>query len=1143
VSPQSSLPLSGLGEGADWYKDAVIYELHVRAFADSDGDGRGDFRGLAQRLDYLHQLGVTALWLLPFYPSPLRDDGYDIADYTSIHPDYGTLADFKRFVDEAHKRDMRVITELVLNHTSDQHPWFQRARRAPRGSNYRNFYVWSDTTDRYSQARIIFRDFENSNWTWDPVAGAYFWHRFYSHQPDLNFTNPAVHTAVLKAVDFWLRLGVDGLRLDAVPYLYEEEGTDCENLPATHEFLAKLRRHMDERFPGRMLLAEANQWPEDSRAYFGNGDECHMAFHFPLMPRLFMGLRMEDRFPIIDILQQTPEIPSNCQWAVFLRNHDELTLEMVTDEERDYMYRSYASDPVMRINLGIRRRLAPLLQFHRQKIELMHGLLMSLPGTPVLYYGDEIGMGDNVYLGDRNSVRTPMQWNADRNAGFSTANPQRLFLPVNVDPQCHYESVNVEAQSDNPDSLLRWVRRLIALRKRHPVFGRGRMEFVQSDNPRVLSFIRGDDHEEVLVVANLSRFAQFVELDLASHRGATPRELFGQTTFPMIGELPYLVTLGPHSFYWLSLGDPTSDPHTATVSIPALHVSGPWWRLADSRDGRRFEALLPAILRTRRWFGGKGRRIAQATVTDQLSVPLTGAGADRAELLVVNVEYLDGEPEHYLLPVIYLSGEAASALLHDHPEAVMSMLSTPDGSSGVLADAHYEPAFGKAMVSLLSSRRRRSDEGGTRLAGSTLPATVSILGRIPTGPRSSARVSSSEQSNSSMIIGDPEGYRCIVKTLRRIEPGPHPEVELGRVLASAGFASITARLLGDVQMIGSDGSETVVATVHEFVQHESNAWAATLRSASSFLETCVPPSSGEDVQPLPPPRPGGWLNGVAAGDIPESVEALMSDQLSAAELLGHRTAELHVALAGGGPGGARLAGVGFDFEPEPVTPMSQRSLYQSMRTGARRTLVLTRQRARLLSARDQALAKEIFDAEDEMLEAFSELLVVRGSKRIRVHGDLHLGQVLFTGRDYVFVDFEGEPERSLVERRLKRSPMRDVAGMLRSYQYAAYSAVDELVARGVLELDSSAELEHYERAATRWAYWTSIAFLGGYLAVAREVDLLPGDTELAIELRAHLLEKALYELRYELGNRPEWVHVPMLGLRWQLALDRQGRSS
>jgi maltose alpha-D-glucosyltransferase/alpha-amylase len=1112
----------------DWYKDAVIYELHVRAFADSDGDGRGDFRGLADRLDYLHQLGVTALWLLPFYPSPLRDDGYDIADYTSIHPDYGTLGDFRRFVEEAHRRDMRVITELVLNHTSDQHPWFQRARISPPGSSQRDFYVWSDTPDRYKEARIIFQDFESSNWSWDPVAEAYYWHRFYSHQPDLNYRNPAVRRAVLRAVDFWLRLGVDGLRLDAVPYLYEEDGTDCENLPATHEFLAELRSHIDERFAGRMLLAEANQWPEDASAYFGKGDECHMAFHFPLMPRLFMGLRMEDRFPIIDIMQQTPEIPPACQWALFLRNHDELTLEMVTDEERDYMYRSYARDPVMRINLGIRRRLAPLLQYHRQKIELMHGLLMSLPGTPVLYYGDEIGMGDNVYLGDRNSVRTPMQWNADRNAGFSGANPQRVFLPVNIDPQCHYESVNVEGQLDNPDSLLRWVRRIIALRKRHPVFGRGRIEFVYSDNPRVLSFIRRDDHEAVLVVANLSRFAQYVELDLAAHRGVTPRELFGQTTFPMIGELPYLVTLGPHSFYWLSLGDPSSDAHTGTMSLPALKVSGSWWRFTEAGDNRRrFEALLPTILKSRRWFGAKDRRIQQAAIVETVTLPLSTA-AERAELLVVAVEYLDGEPERYLLPVTYVEGEAADALAQDHPEGVLALLTPSPGRAGLLVDAHFEPALGKVLVDFVANRRRRTNDGGTRLAGVPVPAMADVLARIPTRPRSPARVSGAEQSNTSIILGDPDGPRCILKTLRRLQPGPHPEIELGRLLTSVGAA--VAPLLGSLELVSSAGQSTAIAVTHEFVPHESDAWRATLRAASSFLENCVPATG--DV-PLPPPRSGsgGFLAGVLAGEIPAQAEALISETLAGAELLGQRTAELHVALT------SRSGGA--TFAPEPMTAMSQRSLYQSMRTAARRTLVLVRQRLRYLTPRDQELAEDLLENEEELLAALQGVLEIRDGKRFRIHGDLHLGQVLFTGRDYVFVDFEGEPARSFGERRLKRSPMRDVAGMLRSYQYAAYSAVDDLVSRGVVELDSTFELEDYHRAATRWAYWTSIAYLDGYLPPSREAGLLPQDDELAIDLRAHLLEKALYELRYELGNRPEWVHLPLLGLRWQLALDRQ----
>src|SRR2546427_7786163 len=482
-----------------WYKDAVIYELHVKTFHDSDGDGIGDFRGLIQKLDYLQELGITAIWLLPFYPSPLRDDGYDIADYFDVNPNYGTLDDFRAFLDAAHKCGLRVITELVINHTSDQNPWFQKSRRAPPGSPEREFYVWSDTPEKYSDARIIFKDFETSNWSWDPLAKAYYWHRFYAHQPDLNFDNPAVHKAVEKVCDFWLAMGVDGVRLDAVPYLYEREGTSCENLPETHAYLKKLRAHLDRKSPGHMLLAEANQWPEDAVAYFGSGDESHMSFHFPLMPRMFMALQMEDRFPIIDILDQTPPIPDNCQWALFLRNHDELTLEMVTADERDYMYFAYSADPQMQLNLGIRRRLSPLLDHNRHRIELLNSLLLSLPGTPVIYYGDEIGMGDNIYLGDRNGVRTPMQWNGDRNAGFSRASPARLYSPVIMDPVYGFEAINVEAQQSDPSSLLNWMRNMIALRKLFRVFGRGTLKFLHCANRKALAYLRcyeGERSEE-----------------------------------------------------------------------------------------------------------------------------------------------------------------------------------------------------------------------------------------------------------------------------------------------------------------------------------------------------------------------------------------------------------------------------------------------------------------------------------------------------------------------------------------------------------------------------------------------------------------------------------------------------------------------
>ena len=519
---EAQRPRVALEDDPLWYKDAILYELHVRAFRDSNDDGIGDFRGLTEKLDYLQDLGVTTLWLLPFYPSPLRDDGYDIADDTDIHPAYGSMCDFREFMREAHRRGLRVITELVINHTSDQHPWFQKARRAKPGSAARDQYIWSDTPDRFTDARIIFKDFESSNWSWDPLAQAYYWHRFYSHQPDLNYDNPRVHEAIRGVLDFWMRAGVDGMRLDAIPYLYEREGTNCENLPETHVFLRELRRHVDARFPNRMLLAEANQWPEDTVPYFGDGDECNMAFHFPVMPRLFMAIRMEDRFPIIDILRQTPPIPPVAQWGIFLRNHDELTLEMVTEEERDYMYRIYAADPQARINLGIRRRLAPLLGNDRRSIELMNCLLFSLPGTPVIYYGDEIGMGDNIYLGDRNGVRTPMQWSGDRNAGFSRANPQQLYLPVITDPEYHYASVNVEAQQGNPNSLLSWMKRMIALRKRFKAFGRGDLRFLYPDNRKVLVFVRTFEEERVLVVANLSRLTQHVSLDLSEFEGLVP---------------------------------------------------------------------------------------------------------------------------------------------------------------------------------------------------------------------------------------------------------------------------------------------------------------------------------------------------------------------------------------------------------------------------------------------------------------------------------------------------------------------------------------------------------------------------------------------------------------------------------------------
>jgi maltose alpha-D-glucosyltransferase / alpha-amylase len=565
-----------------WYKDSIFYELHVKAFYDSNADGVGDFRGLMEKLDYLQDLGVDCLWILPFYPSPQRDDGYDIADYYDVHPAYGTLADFKAFLRAAHHRRIRVITDLVMNHTSDQHAWFQDARRSPK-SRYRNYYVWSQTNQRYQDARIIFTDTERSNWTWDQDAGAYYWHRFFSHQPDLNYDNPQVRRSMMKMIRYWMDMGIDGFRMDAVPYLYEREGTICENLPETHEYLKQVRCEVERRYPDKILLCEANQWPQDVRPYFGDGDECHMAFNFPVMPRLFMSLRREDRLPIVDIIERTPGIPANCQWGMFLRNHDELTLEMVTDEERDYMWHEFAGDPRMKLNLGIRRRLAPLMGNGRRQMELLTSLLFTLPGSPIIYYGDELGMGDNIYLGDRNGVRTPMQWSSDRNAGFSRADTAMLYSPPIVDPVYGYQSVNVEAQLRTPSSLLNWTKRMIRIRRRYPVFGRGSIEFLNPENRKVLAYLRSDGEQTVLVVANLSRFSQPVELDMRRFKGMTPVELIGETTFPTVREdLPYFLSLGPHGFYWFRL-DKQTEPAievgaetAATVSsVPTLISSIP----------------------------------------------------------------------------------------------------------------------------------------------------------------------------------------------------------------------------------------------------------------------------------------------------------------------------------------------------------------------------------------------------------------------------------------------------------------------------------------------------------------------------------------------------------------------------------------
>ncbi|HWP99452.1 MAG TPA: maltose alpha-D-glucosyltransferase, partial [Vicinamibacterales bacterium] len=761
-----------------WYKDAVIYELHVRAFFDSNDDGVGDFPGLTSRLDYLQDLGVNALWLLPFYPSPLRDDGYDIAHYEGIHPAYGTLRDFKVFLREAHARGMRVITELVVNHTSDQHPWFQAARRAPAGSRKRDFYVWSDTPHKYREARIIFIDSEKSNWTWDEVAGAYYWHRFFHHQPDLNYDNPRVLRAMLRVMRFWFDMGVDGMRLDAIPYLIEREGTICENLPETHEILKAIRREVDARYPDRMLLAEANQWPADVRPYFGDGDECHMAFHFPLMPRMFMAVKQEDRHPITEILRQTPEIPETCQWALFLRNHDELTLEMVTDEERDYMYQAYAADPQARLNLGIRRRLAPLMENNRPRIELMNSLLFSLPGTPIIYYGDEIGMGDNIYLGDRNGVRTPMQWTGDRNAGFSRADPARLYAPVIMDPVYGYQAINVEAQQRSPSSLLNWMKRMIALRRQHRTFGRGSLELLRPANRKIFAYVRRHEEEIILCVANLARTVQPVELDLSAYRGLTPIEMLGLTEFPRIGDGPYFLTLAPYGFYWFQLQAhpvsittraPAAEPERVE-ELPALFVGAAWDTMLDTSIRTLIEReLLAGFLQRQRWFGGKARTPRAARFADW---GLLRRRPEPVFLAIVEVDYADGGRERYFLPLAATPLPAAEPILAQHPNAVLARIT--GARKGVLHDAVLDGSAMEALLAAIAGGQQiRLRRGVVR--GEPAARLPELKGHEPLPPTPG----SPDYSNSLVVFGE----RLVLKLFRRVETGVNPDLETGRHLA------------------------------------------------------------------------------------------------------------------------------------------------------------------------------------------------------------------------------------------------------------------------------------------------------------------------------------------------------------------------
>jgi len=1085
-----------------WYKDAVIYELHIKAFFDSDDNGMGDFVGLIRKLDYLQNLGVNTLWLLPFYPSPMRDDGYDISDYRTIHPMYGTMANFRRFVKEAHRRGLKVITELVINHTSDQHPWFQAARRAPAGSNKRNFYVWSDTDQKFPETRIIFSDTEKSNWAWDDEAQAYYWHRFFHHQPDLNFNNPRVVKEVIKLMRFWLDLGVDGLRLDAVPYLCVQEGTQNENLPGTHAVIKQMREVLDAHYTNRVFLAEVNQWPEDVRDYFSDGDECHMAYHFPLMPRMYIAIAQEDRHPIVDIIRQTPSIPETCQWTIFLRNHDELTLEMVTDKERDYMYQIYIGDSHARLNIGIRCRLAPLMGNEIDKIKLMNNLLLSMPGSPCLYYGDEIGMGDNFFLGDRNGLRTPMQWSPDRNAGFSRADPQRLYLPPIMDLEYGFGAVNVEAQLRERGSLLNWMRRVLALRKNHRAFGRGTLVFLHPVNRKILAYLRSYENDIILCVSNLSRNAQAVELDLSAYKGYVPVELMGRAVFPPIGQLPYLLTLSGYNYYWflLTRDEEVSVEHVEQLlpdELPTLvlfkglqsffrervehwHVA-----MAETVRAQLEEDVLPHFIATQRWYGSKGEGVRRVVIDDY------ARWENAKSLSLITLFRIEGaveEPLVYFIPLSLAWENGDEERLHAMMSATVAKV-RHQAKVGILCDAFADPEFCRFLVQAMGARQTLPCEQGV-INFSTTQAFSVLAGEVSSA-QLSVRQPSTQGSNTVVVLDE----KFFLKGYRHLQIGTQPEFEIGRFLTDVANFPNTIPVLGIIEYQGSNGNNMTLALLQSYIENQGDCWSYTLDYLNRFLEdahTAVEPAK-------------------------IMAQTHHSAYLILMRTLGQRTGELHNALG-------KVTG-DLAFDPEPISATDLADWVLQLQAEAVTTLDLLELHAENLSGNAQETAKTLLTQRKELADRI-QACVIEPIKAVktRYHGDLHLGQVLLTQNDFMFIDFEGEPARPLAERLHKHSPLRDVAGMLRSFDYVAHTALVNVRA------DQPEDLAMFEALLNDWEAEAGRVFLAAYDEAVQDSNLFSEQSSTHGLLDLFLLEKALYEVRYELDNRPDWVIIPLLGI-------------
>ncbi len=1085
-----------------WYKDGIMYQVHIKSFRDSNNDGIGDIKGLTEKLNYIHSLGINMLWVLPFYPSPMKDDGYDISDYFNINPDYGTLEDFKEFLEEAHKRKIRVITELVMNHTSDQHTWFKRARKSPHGSPERNFYVWSDAGEEYEDARIIFSDFESSNWTWDSDANAYYWHRFYSHQPDLNFDNPEVHEAIFRAVDFWFEMGVDGMRLDAVPYLYEREGTNCENLPETHAFLKKLNAHLKEKFFNKMFLAEANQWPEDAVAYFGNGDECQMAFHFPLMPRMYMAVQMETRYPIIDILEQTPEIPANCQWAMFLRNHDELTLEMVTDEERDYMYRYYAKDKHARINLGIRRRLAPLVENNRRKIKLLNILLFSFPGTPIIYYGDEIGMGDNYYLGDRNGVRTPMQWSPDRNAGFSRANPQQLLLPVIIDPEYHFESVNVEVQERTPSSLLTWMKRAIAVRKKYRAFGRGEIQFLSPSNSKVLAFLRTYQDETILVVASLSRFCQVVELNLSEFTGRTPVELFSRNKFPVIKDSYYMLTMNAYDFYWFQLVPVEETAVSADLyEPPELEpLLGEFSFFGYDDESILNTVAIPDFLKRNKWFDIENQKIDSINVHDE--IPLS-AGDEYQSLILLEVSYADETSEGLVIPCSTVFYDKEKFKDPGRLNSIIAYLNIP---GKVLCESVNESSFRDSLIAAILNSERVKGKRGDLIIEKEPGFDEVIKESLDT------KICATDDSNLKFIdLNYGGGFK--LRLYRKIEEAGKPGIEMFKALSLNSTFRNIPQYLATINYKSSEGNLFVFGFIEKEIPNEGNFWKYMIDASINHYEKRINLEK-ERIEEFNINSKSLLKENQKDNDFSAGCDHLELLNLDLMELLGKRTGELHSTLTS-------LPVEG--FEPENFNSFYQRSLYQSNRSLTRNTFRLMKN----FTGPEKAEMEKIFDREELIIEYLKTFLEEKlDAKKIRIHGDLNLKRVLITGKDFIFINFEGQPAIASSAKRLKRSPFRDIAGMIGSIYFAAHISLEKF------GHSFSGDVNAYNAFANRWWFCMSNKFLKGYLSVASLSDFLPEDEkQISYIVNVYMIEKMLTEIDNGITRNTNWLKIPVEGLR------------